>query len=460
MQVLVDGEPYVKQNEHKSYTIGIGITTHNRHELVAETVKKILDVTPDAKIVVVDDASKIRPTVFGAKVFRFDTNVGIAAAKNKCLELLDDCEHVFLFDDDTWPLQSGWYEPYIASAEHHLMYLFENWASGRPVGDDAIVYSDDKVVAHAHARGCMMYVDRLALATVGGFDTRYGMAMNEHLDWSLRMHNAGLTTFAYMDVVDSEQLIYSMDQHQEVTTSIENRHELNEGSKSLLEAAATSSAYMSYGKDVVIACYFAGVMDVQRGSAWSADYQAIRKLQRSVEAQGIEFVLIHNCFDLPNRVTISSSPYFERWLKEWQYLRDRRDIRNVFVVDATDVDMISNPFPLLTDGKLYIGDETGNLANPWLLSRHVEPTVNNYLRNNANLPLLNCGVVGGSRKLVMELCRDIYLYHIGHPQDQTEMGVFNMLCHTKYAKVIEYGRHVTSLFKKYEQDPDSWWRHK
>jgi hypothetical protein len=461
MDVVIDGERYIKQADTKNKSIGIGVTTHNRNVLVASTVAKLLELTPEARLVVVDDASSKPVSIDGVEVYRFDTNVGIARAKNKCLELLADCDHIFLFDDDTYPLQAGWYKPYIASPEHHLMYLFSDWASGKPVGDDRVLYQDNHHRAHHHARGCMMYVDSIALATAGGMDVRYGMAMNEHLDWSIRIHNAGLTSFRYMDVVGSEQLIYSMDQHQEVRTSIDNRLTHKEGNDHLLQDAEVSSAYMPYGKDVVIACYFANVLDPQRGVKWDADYKNIEKLQRSVEAQGIEFVLIHNCFDLPNRVTISTTPYFERWLKEWQYLRDRRDISNVFVVDATDVDMANNPFPHLEDGKLYIGDEpTERLNNRWMLTKHLEPSVNRYLRENGDLPLLNCGVVGGNRKLVMALCRDMYLYHVNAPQDLTEMGIFNKLMHTKYAPLIEYGRLVTSLFKKYERQTNAWFRHK
>lgn len=462
MQVIIDGEPYTKAT-NKKHSIGIGITTHNRNPLVRETVAKIKQHTPDAKLVVVDDASSIPVKIKDTVVYRFNDNVGIAKAKNKCLELLSDCDHIFLFDDDTYPIANDWWLPYVESPEHHLMYLFDKWANGQPVGDDAIIYKDANHVAHSHSRGCMLYIDSLALATVGGMAVEFGKAMDEHGDWTTRIHNAGLTTFKFMDVVDSEQLIYSADQHQAVASSIAaaDRQSGLANNHKLLKERQDSAEYAPYGKDIVIACYFAGVLDVQRNTTWTADFKQIEKLKQSVEAQGIEFVLIHNCFDLPNKVDISTTPYFERWLKEWQYLRDRRDINNVFVVDATDVDMVNNPFPHIEDGKLYVGDEpTQTLGNQWLLTRHLEPTVNRYLRENAHLPMLNCGVVGGNRKLVMDLCREMYEYHFERPQDLTEMGIFNKLMHTKYADVIEYGRHVTSLFKKYEVKTDAWFRHK
>ena len=217
----------------------------------------------------------------------------------------------------------------------------------------------------------------------------------------------------------------------------------------------------SEGKNVVIACYFANVIDVQRDKTWQPDQSAVQKLKASVEAHDVEFVLIHNCFNLPNRVNVSSSPYFERWLREWQYLRNHKDIANVFVVDATDVDMIDNPFPHIAPSKLYVGDEPDStLGITWMLANHQEPNINSYLRENSALPLLNCGVVGGRRQLVMNVCRDMYNYHAKHPQDQTEMGIFNQLMYTKYNTVKEYNRHVVSLFKEFEERPTSWWRHK
>lgn len=462
MKVLIDGQEYIKATQ-SSASIGIGITTHNRPKTCAATVAKILEHSPNAKIVIVDDASVDDISIQSVEVYKFKTNVGIAKAKNKCIELLSDCDHIFLFDDDCYPIADDWWQPYVDSSEPHLMYLFEHWGSGLPVGDDKVLYEDGKIVAHQHARGCMMYVDKRVLSTVGGMDTRYGKAMNEHLDWSNRIYNAGLTTFRYMDVANSDKLIHSMDQHKEVRSSIDQikrRVGLSENNK-LLEQSLTSTEYASYGKDIVLTSYFAGVIDPQRNNRWSADITAIDKLKASVEAHGIGFALIHNCFDLPNLTTISGSPYFERWMKQWQYLRDHPEIERVFVTDSTDVDMLNNPFVQMEKGRLYVGDEPGQtLSNKWLMNNHTEHSVFHFLEKHTELPLLNCGVVGGDRQTVMDLCRDMYLYWLDHPDQKTEMGIFNKLMHTKYADKIEYGRKVTTLFKRFEPKSTAWFRHK
>jgi len=464
IDVLINGERYIKETPNEnSFSIGIGITTHNRNELVASTFERIKKLTPDAKIVVVDDASDVPTKIDGADVYRFNTNVGIASAKNKCLELLIDCTHIFLFDDDTYPIAAEWWKPYVLSQEPHLMYLFENWANGRPVGDDKVIYRDDRIRAHEHARGCMIYVNQDVLQAVGGMDIRYGKAMHEHLDWSNRIHNAGLTTFRYMDVVNSEQLIYSMDQHQEVKSSIDaikRRVGIIENAK-LLEDSEYSAEFAPFGKNIVLTSYFAGVIDTQRNQRWTADISAVDKLKTSVEKHGYELVLLHNCFDLPNRTTIQNNPYFERWLRQWQYLRDHKEVDYVFVTDATDVDMLHDPFSHLQKGKLYVGDEPmQDLTNKWLINNHKDPVVRKFFFKHPKLQLLNCGVVGGDRLTVMELCRDMYLYYYANPTEKTDMGAFNYLMHTKYADSIEYGRKVTTLFKRYEPESTAWFRHK
>ena len=86
--------------------IGIGLTTHNRPEVLEKSLAEHRKFLPEvAVLVVVDDASHPPAKAPGATLFRFPHNAGIAAAKNKCIELLMDagCTHFFLFDDDSWP---------------------------------------------------------------------------------------------------------------------------------------------------------------------------------------------------------------------------------------------------------------------------------------------------------------------------------------------------------------------
>jgi glycosyltransferase involved in cell wall biosynthesis len=181
--------------------IGIAITTFNRRAMFEATLRRILALAPaDAPIVVVDDGST-EPVAVPERVtlYRFDSNQGIAAAKNKCLELL--CEtranDFFLFDDDTWPTAPGWWLPYVESDQPHLMYQFASspghWAIDE-VGGDPHHRAFDK------PRGCMLYVRRGVLRVVGGLHTAFGKHGAEHGNWSDRIFAAGLTRWPYADV--------------------------------------------------------------------------------------------------------------------------------------------------------------------------------------------------------------------------------------------------------------------
>ena len=123
--------------------VGVGVTTHNRKESLDAALRNIRKYLPEgAKLVVVDDAST---TPVPEADFRFHRNVGIAVAKNKCLELLDDCDHIFLFDDDCWPKCADWWKPYVESPEPHLMYVFRDFAVGKKSLQDIEVVYDDEV---------------------------------------------------------------------------------------------------------------------------------------------------------------------------------------------------------------------------------------------------------------------------------------------------------------------------
>src|SRR5690606_13225662 len=158
MDVVIDGVRYTPDSR-----IGVGITTHNRLAAFAKTLAEMRKhLPPGAKLGVVDDASK-EPVAEAD--YRFEENAGIAPAKNKCSELVDGCEHIFLFDDDCYPEAPGWEEPYINSPEPHLAYHYLV-SEGRSRGVVARYSGDDKHEAYAQSQGCMMYVHHSVLDAV------------------------------------------------------------------------------------------------------------------------------------------------------------------------------------------------------------------------------------------------------------------------------------------------------
>ena len=211
MQVTIDGVPYVPASS-VSARIGIAITTHNRPAVLARAIQQHLNYLPSGSLlVVIDDGSQPAAAIpEGVELVRLEISQGIVAAKNASLTALMDagCEHLFLFDDDAWPISPAWHLPYIESPEPHLAYQFLDLAGPNKLNDIAVLYRDDKHIAYTGQRGVMLYYHRSAIEKVGGFDPVYGRGMYEHSDLALRIHNAGMTSWAYADVTGSEKVIW------------------------------------------------------------------------------------------------------------------------------------------------------------------------------------------------------------------------------------------------------------
>ena len=169
--------------------IGIGITTYGNRE------------TPALEM--------IRKHSAGAKIVTVNQK-GIARAKNMCLALLDDCDHIFLFDDDTFAKVDNWYVPYVWSGVNHLSYTFNR----------KILNQANGLTEYELPSGCMLYINRKCLDVVGGFDTDFEQYSYEHVNYSQRVFNAGLTPARYLDVTLSKDYIYSMDEHNQITSSV------------------------------------------------------------------------------------------------------------------------------------------------------------------------------------------------------------------------------------------------
>jgi len=216
--------------------ISICITTRNRlksFQIVLERIER--HTKCEYQLIVVDDASEV-PYFYAD--YRFSERAGIPAAKNKCLELAK-YDHIFLFDDDTYPICDGWYLPYIDSGKEHLCYSFLPYFKAK----NGFKY-------HALGNGCMLYVTRKCIDTIGGFDWSYGLGKYEHVDFSRRIHNAGLTESVFMDVIGSGQLLYCMDQKKEIQRSFTSREMttlLSSGAKRFAQNRK-SKEFISYVK--------------------------------------------------------------------------------------------------------------------------------------------------------------------------------------------------------------------
>lgn len=225
----------------------VAITTRNRREIFERSYGEWKKYLPFGwRLVVVDDASDVPCPVAD---YRFDSQQGIAKAKNKALSLVDDCRRIFLVDDDVYPVRPDWYVPYINTGLKHMCLSFERNSKGRRLSHS--VYLKRKTPEYwiyNAPNGCMLYLDNTVLAAVGGMDPTFDIWGYEHVAWSHRIHNAGLTPYPFMDVPDSLKYFHVSDYYGEVPSSVPQADRVRSirANTPLYEAAKRSSDYIDY----------------------------------------------------------------------------------------------------------------------------------------------------------------------------------------------------------------------
>jgi glycosyltransferase involved in cell wall biosynthesis len=451
--------------------IAIAISTHNRYEVFKETLKNIKKFAPkDAQIFVVDDGSD-KPVKEAS--FRFDKPQGIAVTKNKCLELCEDADYIFLFDDDVYPKVKDWHLPYIESEIAHLSFTFGRFSNGHPNGR-VINNIKNGIASWKEPCGCMLFFTRRCLTEVGGFDPAYGVWGYEHVGLSMRIHNAGLTTRPFMDVENSLDLFYSYDWDQTTGRSVPDRVRASHirPNQRKYESEVKSKRFIPYKKpnSAIVTCYFTGVKDPQRGDYYKPEFTAILKLLTSCSDKDIPLIVLHDCFNHLDTVfakfeTVKAgiNPYFQRWFAIHNYLVDHPEIDQLFCVDATDVEVQIDPFPEVEKGFLYVGDEPSRLNNQWLIKHHRHRVFENMYQKFAYHPLLNAGIVGGYREEVMIFCGQmIELWRkYGEALGMTDMAAMNYVCYMQFGVGnFRRGPKINTEFKTFKSNTTSWFKHK
>lgn len=494
--------------------IAVCITTKGRDKYLNRSLTNHLKYLPkNAKVFVVDDGSAKRKKLTGVEYFYFKDNVGIPRAKNKCLELAAawGADHIFLLDDDIYPIKKDWHKPYILSPEFHLSYCWSDIKPGQ-YGDahyysvGKVLYQDDELLSFSHPRGQMLYIDAKAvLPRVGGFDPIYGKGMVEHVDWSWRIHNAGLSTWKNQDIIGSEQLFYSIDEHandepDHITTIDQHmRTIVDHENQAILHAKGDSSEYIEYREDVpqdvdtkpiekqnnvVICGVYTGKPDFQ--IKWGERHNSVadprytrnigldyaNRLKHSVDRHGQRLVVLNNIESKTVGNTeyvltgTSDDPYKNRFLKALHYLMAHPEIDNAWITDSGDVTMQRNPFPEMQPGKIYVGSETANkLDCQWMMFNTANAFYTQWLRRNAGKTLLNCGLLGGSRQDVIDyLTKMFYIWGYNvHNMTLIDMLVFNVAGYEHFADRIVYGVGlVNNQFKSMlpTLERKEWWHHK
>ena len=244
-------------------------------------------------------------------------------------------------------------------------------------------------------------------------------------------------------------------------------------------------------KNLILACHITGVHDVNRNNTLADnDISLISAWAESIKQLGLSGIVFHNSLsasnitklnneyirfiDIPNPKSFNPNVY--RYFIYRDFLNKKKwEIKNVFLTDITDVTVAANPFidPFFIENtnSIFCGDEPKILNNEWMFdhSTHFRNNIPDYPlfeENFKNDTLLNCGIIGGSKAVMLNLVEDLCNVHASYNKMNTsaytgDMGAFNYIIRTKYNSQIKHGEPVNTVFKEYQKDRiDCWFRHK
>jgi hypothetical protein len=172
--------------------IGLGITTRNRANLLWHILplwKKSLhnvDAVIHVKIDMEEDTIGYTNLTAAHADIQFSAaggRVGIAKAKNVNLAALlaQNCTHIFLVDDDIYPLRSRWWEIYTQEPFNHMGY-FTTGKDRKPKTTKQACGVDSEI--HQDLSGGLLYFTGRALELQ--YNPAYGFYGYEHIDMSRR----------------------------------------------------------------------------------------------------------------------------------------------------------------------------------------------------------------------------------------------------------------------------------
>lgn len=226
--------------------IAVCISTRNRPKEFNQTYRYWLKHSPEnTTFFVVDDNSDLD---YAFADFKFNQRVGIPTVKNKCLELAYNhgAEHIFLSDDDAYPITNHSLQAYINANCNHLSFSFQEQFGSTDKRNPPI--KRNNFLIHETPNGSILYFNRICLDTVGGFNTNFGLGSCEHIELTRRIYNAKLTPYPNMDIINSNELFYSLDQHNKVKRSFspQQRKQLIRQNNKLLRAKYKSKEFIPF----------------------------------------------------------------------------------------------------------------------------------------------------------------------------------------------------------------------
>ena len=253
----------------------------------------------------------------------------------------------------------------------------------------------------------------------------------------------------------------------------------------------SSFNYIPKSENIILACHFTGVYDVNRNTTLEDDsYALVQAWAESIQLLNLHGVIFHNsyseetCQKFSNEnitfIEVEYNPAFNPNVFRYFIYRDfllnfNSSLHSVFVTDVSDVVVVQNPFEtfLFQENRdtLFCGDEPKTLDNEWMNdhSTHFRNQITGfaeYEQTFAQSTLLNCGIIGGSLDVMKEFLNELCFIHehfnVSNETSYTgDMGAFNYIARTRFNEGLIHGAPVNTVFKEFERARgDCWFRHK
>lgn len=179
--------------------IGIGLCTYNRPDKALQTARAIKETTQGVNLVCSIDGGDLSKyildeyTKLGFEVIVGD-NQGVVRNKNRLINYLQNCDYIFIIEDDLTPVRAGWVEIYIEALRctgyGHINFLNGLARNHEPKKRE---YSDSITMEYyGNLSGQLMVMTNKCIYEVGILDPEYKFYGYGHCDYTRRCQQAKL----------------------------------------------------------------------------------------------------------------------------------------------------------------------------------------------------------------------------------------------------------------------------
>lgn len=179
--------------------IGVGLSTYNRPDMALRVIRAIRETTNGVNTVCSIDGGNIGSYNIAEMLKHcgeviIGTNQGVVRNKNRLLNYLQNCDFIFIIEDDLIPIKNGWVEKYLealkATGYDHMNFIHGLAQSNKC---NEIKYPNDLTIEYyKDLGGALMVMTKRCINEVGIFDPDYKFYGYGHCDYTRRCQLANL----------------------------------------------------------------------------------------------------------------------------------------------------------------------------------------------------------------------------------------------------------------------------